>query len=168
MAFLCRLYDLFSGGLRPSHSDIFRYTSTLQPCFLQYHSIIFSKTLSGHIFVFLTRNHNLAFIYIIKAHQQVDQCGLAAACRSYDGDSLARFYIQSKVLNEFFLWIIGKTYILQRYTSVHFIQCFHSFFHFSRLFDQFQKPSRAGNGILQFCYHPGYFIKWFSILVCVT
>ena len=91
---------LVHGGVRLAVGDVLPHRTGTQPCVLQYHAIAAAQGGAGHIPDIGAGHLDAATVHIIEPHKQVDQGGLAAAGRAYDGNALAGLHIQRKPFDE--------------------------------------------------------------------
>ena len=108
MGSLCRCDDLFLSGVRPAHGDIIPDRPSLKPCILEYHAVPCPQAPACQVPDIDPLHLNAPRVYIVKPHEQIDQCRLPAACRSHDGDPLPRLHFQIKIPDQPLPRHIGK------------------------------------------------------------
>ena len=85
MGFFCRRYDLFHGGTRFSHGDVFPDSTARKPGVLQYHAVLRAQAAPLKSTDVGTVQRDLTAVGLVKAHEQIDQRGLSAARGADDG-----------------------------------------------------------------------------------
>ena len=111
-----------------------------------------------------------ALVHIVKAHEQIDHCRLAAARRADDRHTLAGFYREIEIADKLLLRRVGKCNILQRNISVHGIQnngvlCLRQL---RLLCDQLENTGRAGQRVLQLGHDAGNLVERLCVLVGIA
>ena len=105
---LGRLDDLLVGGVGPTHGDVVTYGAGFEPGLLQNHAEVATQRIVGDLTDVGTVHKDPTALYVIEAHQQIDQCRFAATGRAYDGDLLTRLDMQGKVLKKLALGNVGE------------------------------------------------------------
>jgi hypothetical protein len=91
---------LVHGGVRLAVGNVLPHRTGTQPGVLQHHAVAAAQGGAGHIPDIGAGHLDAAAVHIIEPHEQIDQGGLAAAGRAYDGDALAGLHIQRKPFDE--------------------------------------------------------------------
>ncbi len=81
--------DLLLRGIFFAVGDVVKDSALEEPGVLQYHGVILSQAFQGIISIFLIIHGDLAGVYVIEAHEQVDDGGLSGTRWTDDGDGLA-------------------------------------------------------------------------------
>ena len=101
----------FLRGVRPAHHDIIPDRPGFQPCFLQYHPVIFTQAPSRHFPDICAVHTDFPFVHVIKPHQQIDHRRFSTARRTHNSHSLARLHRQVQIRNQLFIRHIGKVHM---------------------------------------------------------
>ena len=115
-------------------------------------------------------NRNLTAVYIIEAHQKVNQCCLSAAGRPHDRNPLSRLYLQIEILDQLLVRHIAEVDVFKLYIALRVfkhlrILCIR---HLRLLVDQLKDPRRAGKRILQLRHNAGNLVEGLCVLVCIA
>ena len=169
MGSLCRRHDLLLRRIGRAIGDILPHGSGLQPGILQHHAVAAPQGLSGHRADILSRCPDHAPIHIVKAHQQIDECGLTATGRAYDGHPLTGCNLQIQIPDQGFFGHIGEFHMLQLHlTHLGSVRQFRFLRGLLLLIQQVEHPLGAGNRVLQLCHHAADLIEGLCILAGVT
>ena len=144
--FLIRCIGLAEG-------DVLADRPALQPGILQHHAILLAQRMPGDFRNVRTVDGNLSVIDIIEAHEQVDQCCLAAAGRADDGNVAARLYIQCEILNQRLILDVAEIDIVNFDSSFASLDQSFLFSRFRFCFDQFKYACCTCQRILEFRHH---------------
>ena len=165
-----RLYNLFSGCIRTSVSNIFPDGGRFQPRLLQYHSKTGSNAISRQFILPDSIQSDLSLIHIIEPHQKIDKRRFSTSCRTHNRNSLPWLHMKIQILNQRPLWCIGKRDMFQIYVSFHILKFPNRLFLFwnRRLVNQRKNPLCRHQRILKFRHYPGNFIERFRILIGIV
>ena len=111
-------FHLFLGNVISAVGDVFENRSAKEPCVLQNHAEKTSDAVSVGFFYVFAADQNLAFLHVVEAHKEVDDCRLSRARRADDCHFLAFFGREIEVLNERFVFRIGKIHSLKFHVAV--------------------------------------------------
>jgi len=124
---------------------------------------------AGHIPDIGAGHIDAAAVHIIEPHEQVDEGGLAAAGRAYDGNALAGLYVQREPLDERAVGQVAEGHILQLHMAVRLQGGgVFGFRHLILGVQQLKHPGGAGQCILQLGDHAGDLVEGLCILVGVA
>ena len=161
---------LLVGGVGLAHDDVLPDGAGLQPGVLQHHAVGGAQAVARHVADVAALDADAAGIHVVKAHQQVDDGGLAAAGGADDGDALARLHGQVEVADQLLLRVVGERHVAALHAALHAgeRQRVGPVGRLRRFGDQVQKPRGAGDGILKLRDHAGDLVERLGILVGVA
>ena len=162
-----RIDDLLFRRIRLSEADVVAHGSLFDPGILQHHTKAAAERMAGQFVDRLSVDADLSGIDIIEAHQQVDKRRLSASGRADNGNTHARLYVKIKVLDQFFLFVITKCYIIDRHISRHGIDRSGRVCTLLFLFQKSKDTACAGKRVLHLGDNGTDIIERFHILVCV-
>ena len=165
--------DLLPAGVRLAVGDVLGHGAGFQPGLLQYHAKVGPQRIPRQFVDGQAAHPDLPAVDLVKAHQQVDQRGLAAAGGAHQGDALAGLCLQAQVLEQRCLRRVAKAHMVKLDAAV-----------FGRggvqrpgvggvgadgrLVDQVKHPLGAGQGVLQLGHHAGNVVEGLGVLVGVV
>ena len=151
VACLGRGDHLFVRRVGLAHHQVFADGARFQPRFLQYHAVVGAQAGAGDLAHIGAIHADCAAVYIVEAHQQVDQRGFAAARGAHDGHMLAGLDGQVQSLNQLAVGHIGEAHVLHFHLTLRVLE--HA--RVGRvgglrgLGDQLEDARGAGQGVLQ-------------------
>ena len=127
-----------------------------------------TQIISGHVPYIHAAQGDPAVRHVIEAHQQIDQRGFAAACGSYNRNTLAGLHRQVEVLNQRTIRHIleGNIFKSDDCPIRHFLGMIA--FLFRRLIHQLHQPPCRGHSRLQLCHDAGDFVEGLGVLVGIA
>ena len=164
--FGCRHHFIIrSAGI--AHADIFQNRAALEPSILQHHAKILAQRLAANLLYRGAVYDNLTALHIVKAHEQVDQRGLAAAGRTNDCYTHTRLNIHRQILNQLAIRQIREANMLQFHFAVQMrrLQCALRIRRHRLFLNEFHDTRGAGQSILKLRHHRADVIKGLGVLV---
>ena len=164
------LHHLLQGGLGPAIGDVLPDGAPLQPGVLQHHAVAAAQAVAGDVPDVRALHLDGAAVHVVKAHEQVDNRGLAAAGGAHQGHPLAGLHLQVEVLKQGLLRPVGEGHVLDGHAAPSVFQ------HpgaggvgdLGPLLDELEHTARAGQGVLQLRHHAGNLVKGLGVLVGVA
>src|SRR5260370_5969795 len=116
MVGVCRsgcLDNLCVRGVLPSIGDILTDGPVKEPCILKHHAECAAQVSTFDMRNIYAIHQNPTTIDFVEAHQQIDQGGLARACRTDNGDPLSWLDIDIHILHQDGIFFIAKLDMLE-------------------------------------------------------
>ena len=165
---LRRRDHLFVRSVRLAHADVLLHRAAFQPGLLQDHAVIGAQGSAGDRPHVLPVHPHGAPRHVVKAHEEVDKGGLAAAGRTHDRHFLPGTDVQREVFDQPLFGGIGEIHLVERDFPFRPAQLRSPFVGGLLLFvEQFEDARGAGEGVLQFGDDPGDLVEGLGVLVGV-
>ena len=100
--------DLLAGRARAAEGDVVIDGAIEQPGVLQHHRVGRAQAPAGDVHAVAPLHQDVTLLRVVKAHQQVDDGGLARAGRADDGHQTAGPGVQVEVVNDDLFRVISK------------------------------------------------------------
>ncbi len=114
----CRFHDLFVGDVRFAVADVFLDGAVEQPGVLQHHTEqvvhVFSRQ-GGDVHAV---HVDLAAVWLVKAHQQVNHGGLARAGGSDDRDLLSGQGVRGEPVHDLTVTVVAEAHVVKHHVSL--------------------------------------------------
>ena len=161
--------DLFFGGVRLAEGDSLPHSAVLDPGILQDHAVVFTQLMAGDLADIAILHRDATLVYVIEAHQKIDEGGLAATGGTYNGDPLTGFDVQVQVLNKLLLGGVREGDVMECNVTFYLGQFFMTGFgQGGGIIGEIKDPSGAGQSVLQLGDDAGNLIKGLGVLVGVA
>ena len=108
MGSLCGLDDFFTRGIRPAVGQVFCNGPVKQPGVLQHHGVLSPQIAAAQVADVFAVEQNCTGRDIIKAHEEVDQCGLSTSGFTDNGNGFAGADSEIDIVQDFLLGLIRK------------------------------------------------------------
>ena len=165
---LCSGNNFFFGCVFVAVTQIFHNRSVEQPAVLKNHSVAFSEVVTGDIHNVNTVNADFAAVRVIKSHKKIDECCLAATCRTDNGNVTAALDIKRKVCDERFFFCVGEVYILNLDIAFAMLKLFCTVVgNFVICLKNLKNSSCRRNACLQLREYACNLVKRLCVLICV-
>ena len=112
-------HDLVARCLGAAVGDILGNRSVEQPGVLQHHAKLLAQLATIHAARIYAVERNAAAVDLVKAHEQVDERGLARTRGSHHGDLLARLGGKRHVAHERLFGCVAKAHMLKGDAALH-------------------------------------------------
>ena len=157
--------DLLAGGVRLAQRDILPDGRVADPCVLQDHAVLRTQDVPRHRAHVRAVDEDHAFIHVIKAHQQVDERGFAAAGRADDGDVLAGADAQIQILDQRLFRDVGEIDGVEFHLAAAVGQLALLVRRLRGRVDQLKDARGAGKGVLQLRDDAADLVEGLGILI---
>ena len=142
---------IFIGSVGPSIADILHDGAIVQPGILQNHAKHAAQVRPGEILDVMPIHQNGPAVDVIEAHQQLNHGGLAGTGGADDGDLLAGFGIEGKVIDDDLIGVVTEVNILEIHTTFDLAQLnrcsgIGNFFRFSQ---ELEDTLSSSHGLLE-------------------
>ena len=162
--------DLFLGGIGLAHGNVLPDSARFQPGVLQDHAHAAAQIVPAHMAGIHTIQQDFAPVRVVEPHEKVNKGGFSAACGADNGNALARFYTEIKVLDQGLFRDVGELQIVNLHAAPNRLRPLGVLRLRGALrgFNQFEHPSGTGQRVLQLRHHAGNLVEGLGILIGVV
>src|SRR5664280_3849591 len=119
---LCRGHDLLFAGVFATVGDVLPNRAAEEPRVLENHAEGAAQVVSGELSDVDAVNADRACVYLVEAHQQVDDRGLAGTGRADDGQDLTRSNVRVQVLDQRPVRLVPERYAVESHVAGHVLE----------------------------------------------
>ena len=112
--------DFLIGGIRATVADVLHDGAVEKPGILQDHAEHAAQVIAVELLDVVAVHQDGTAVDIVETHQQLDHGGLAGTGWTDDGDLLARFGVEGKVIDDDLVRTVTEVNILEIYTTFHY------------------------------------------------
>ena len=162
--------DLLAGGVRLAVSNVICHSTCFQPGFLQDHTQVAAQRIPRYGVNGVAVHLQGAAVDLVKAHQQVDQGGFAAAGGADQGNALAGLNAQVHVFNQGHIRHIAELDMLKLHTACTVGQGngIGGIGQDGVFVNKVEHTLRTGQGVLQLGHNAGNIIERLGVLVGIV